>query len=310
MIHQLHFAFQLILNGSQELSAKIFPVSHRDWNLLDKVELGVRPESTVPRYRADGNGRDLYRIEDLEKPPITGVLFVKNKIEPKPKKLLTGAITGSTAALPRFVPNGTGRDLFQQCNPTPLVAHTGTMFSTHPPVHSNKGLGVNRLDRPAPLYRPNGTGRDLFYTDKNTTAVPTLRKEIYRKPPQARTAPLPRFKPTGTGRDTYQNLASDDDASMCSSTTSLFYSAPKPTGFAYGSESITRSSQSAQQRVMKLYNDRMGTTVHSSSQKTSMERLSTSPQRDRTRYLRAESPMQFSPIQTRTGLSSPFSLRG
>mmetsp|Transcript_24893 Transcript_24893/g.25112 ORF Transcript_24893/g.25112 Transcript_24893/m.25112 type:complete len:298 (+) Transcript_24893:188-1081(+) len=268
----------------------------------------VKPASAVPKYRPDGNGRDLYQLNpaDLERIPSTGVIFVENRREPKLKKFTSGSITGSSTALPNFTPNGTGRDLFQQCNPAPLVTHTGAMFSKYAPPASKKGLGVNRANRAPPKYLPNGTGRDLFFLDAPVNTRASIRREKEQKAPRPRTQPPPRFAPTGTGRDTFQNFGQLEEGSMLSTESIRSSSAPpKVKGFAYGDESLITNSKRSQEAVLRKFNDRMGMTIKPSLQKKSMSRLSTTSKKvflemiPKDKMSRTDSPLMFSPERTR-----------
>lgn len=277
----------------------------------------VKPETAIPRYRPSGDGRDIY-IERAESDslsiPRTGVIIVANRKDPKQKKFTTGAITGSTSALPNFAPNGTGRDLFQQVNPNPLVVHTGPSFSQNPPVSSERGLGVNRSDRAPPRYIPSGTGRDMFFTNYVVSTRASIRKEHPKKAPQSRTHPVPRFAPNGTGRDLYVNSYAEDEQSIFSQTPMRGGdSSPKVKGFAYGDDTISQNANWCQEKTLRRFNSRQGTTIKASTQREAIARLTQSPTRLNSMALtdprpimqtgRLDSPMAWSPVQLRASTS-------
>ena len=225
----------------------------------------IRPETSVPRYRSDGTGRDYYRIGDLNKNPNNSVLIVQNKRDPEHKK-----IVAIPTSLPKFSPSGTGRDLFQQCNSDPVVAHTSYHFSERPPVNSKQGLGVNRQNLAPPIYRPDGSGRDLFIVDRPTTCAASIRLDRIKKSAKLRTPSMPRFLPTGTGRDTYQGNTISSDNSLTSNWNA---------GIPYGNNSIFENSKKPLKKVLNKYNERYGLTTNYSIQQKSIDRLCTSPTR-------------------------------
>jgi len=59
------------------------------------------PTKVPPKYSPDGNGRDLWRSRDIEKPPRTGTTFLVSK---KSHSTNAGRTIDRCCSLPKFVP--------------------------------------------------------------------------------------------------------------------------------------------------------------------------------------------------------------
>jgi len=232
----------------------------------------VPPSYVLPKYTPTGDGRDLWCVKDLISSPYTGTVISLNKNVDQPPPSQT-PVRNRTAGLPRFVPNGSGRDLFQQCGNDPLISHAGvTTFSANPPVYPRSGLGVNRQGSPPPKYVPGGSGRDLYLcrTGPNVSTFAKMRTERPVKAPRARTSPPPRCQTTGSGRDTYLN-------STISTDSVLSRSSKQVEGFAYGDVSISRSNNLRHRQIEQRYRERTGETITAAQQQMTFTRLISPP---------------------------------
>lgn len=256
----------------------------------------VPPSYILPKYTPTGDGRDLWCVKDLISSPYTGTVISSNKSVVNPPSQTP--VRNRTSGVPRFVPNGSGRDLFQQVGNDPLISHAGvTTFSAQPPVYARNGLGVNRQGSPPPRYVPGGSGRDLYLCRSGPTVstFAKMRTEKPTKPPRARTSPPPRCQTSGSGRDTYLNANMSTDSVISRG------SSKQVEGFAYGDPSISKSNNLRHRQIEQRYRERSGETISSAQQKMTFTRLMSPPKT-------AESRSRPDPIKSigRETLLSPM----
>ena len=154
-----------------------------------------------PKYISDGSGRDLtmtFQRDPL--PPKFNHFFNDNRPEKLAKEMKTFQAKIHTTA--RFVPNGSGRDLFQQVNED-YVFPISTSFSPIEKTSQKSHFAQNR-PKSVPRYVPTGSGRDLYLTDLDASRCASPLSFKISKPNasnlnvlRARTSPPPRFVATG-----------------------------------------------------------------------------------------------------------------
>lgn len=150
------------------------------------------PTSVMPKYNTDGKGRDSFITFADRNPPQS----LKACTLPSSK-----VASSKHPALPKFIPSGTGRDLFCQVQKDQVIPFNGKTPSTCPnPTPKSHGSGVIRQVYP-PTYQPSGTGRDLYFTRNENGPFPgqshSFKIASYQKNPRPRTSPPPRFQPHG-----------------------------------------------------------------------------------------------------------------
>lgn len=213
-----------------------------------------------PKYISDGSGRDLtmtFQRDPL--PPKFNHFFNDNRPEKLAKEMKTFQAKIHTTA--RFVPNGSGRDLFQQVNED-YVFPISTSFSPIEKTSQKSHFAQNR-PKSVPRYVPTGSGRDLYLTDLDASRCASPLSFKISKPNasnlnvlRARTSPPPRFVATGSGRDSFQNPNLYRPSKSPS---------PKNEGFQYGSSSISRNARYKHSKPSRSF----------VSQNETMKRLST-----------------------------------
>jgi hypothetical protein len=147
------------------------------------------------RYISDGRGRDTFITFGNDRDPPARCLDSY-----KPSKVASAKLP----ILPRFQPDGSGRDMYCQVQKDPIVPVKGVINTNTPSLTKrHKSAGVIRSSKPA-AYVPAGSGRDLFFKSNF---------ESYHAPPlgnfrvkkidtvvKARTSPPPRFVSSGMQR--------------------------------------------------------------------------------------------------------------
>jgi hypothetical protein len=197
--------------------------------------------------------------------PHSGANISPNKPEhvASRQKVATSRIIPS----PKFIPSGSGRDLFQQVSPDPIIAHTGKQFSTRSPSYKSVSPSSSaRPSSPGSNYMPSGSGRDLYmvrgFRGTYTAAYGrTMRVNSYEKIPRPRTSPPPRYQSKGHGRDSFRN---PNLSYVVENSNNKLY------GFNYGSESISQSAKYVFNPEKYTRNE----TAFIKSQKASVTRLS------------------------------------
>lgn len=116
----------------------------------------------------------------------------------------TKYVTAQIMPVGRFVPNGTGRDTFQQCDRNPIIASTGRSHFTTvaPKVKGQLPSGTAKTTIVGASYVPSGNGRDMYmvrgFTGTHTSSYGcSMRVKKYEKSPRPRTSSLPRYVSNG-----------------------------------------------------------------------------------------------------------------
>ena len=168
-----------------------------------KDSRACKPTRPMPRYISDGSGRDIiiaFNGDPL--PPKFNNFYSENRPHKMPSKDKRPPV--KVPATPKFVPDGSGRDLFQQQN-SDYVCPVNINISTQSIVPKKKGVSYYKRPMAKPRFTPSGSGRDMGYSDidvqrtinsQNSFKVlkPTYSNSQILRP---RTSPPPRFQSTG-----------------------------------------------------------------------------------------------------------------
>lgn len=198
-----------------------------------------KPTKPLPRYISDGSGRDvIIAFSGMPNPPNFNHIS-KNRPHHLPSKLKGG--NAKIPVTPKFIPDGSGRDLFQQQN-TDYVCPTRVLSSAIGVTPKRRVISNYSRPKVNARFKPSGSGRDMGYTDIDVYQTINSQNSFKVLKPSAsnaqilrpRTSPPPRFQSSGSGRDTYQNPSAHRPASSYN---------PQREGFKYGSQSISRNAR-------------------------------------------------------------------
>ena len=152
--------------------------------------------TTVPaKYYGDGTGRDSF------------VCFGPNQSPPRCRTSMkmprrNKVVAAVSSPPPRFLPDGSGRDMFMQVNSShPVIPATGAQIGGGgklSPMRKAKSAN-SLLAKPLPSYKSNGQGRDAYVVGR-TISSPKSASFIVKpvsKKLCPRTDPPPRYSPTG-----------------------------------------------------------------------------------------------------------------
>ena len=123
-------------------------------------------------------------------------------------------ICGRSDPMPRYLPSGSGRDLYMSHDTShgPVPATGKSSFSEKPPATGVGAFGRSRTDT-MPKYFSDGSGRDLYLCTTMTKIPSTGKSKFSERPPSqssrsqhVRTDPLPPYQPSGSGRDTFHRI--------------------------------------------------------------------------------------------------------
>lgn len=162
----------------------------------------AKPTRPMPHYISDGSGRDvIIAFSGDPNPPHFNV-----HSENRPHHLPSGAKRGigKTPVAAKFVPDGSGRDMFQQQNNDYVFP---IYNSTRGEATSPKQRQVSYYNRPkaSPKFKPSGTGRDMSYSNIDVYQTITSQNSFRTLKPspsnglvlRPRTSPPPRFVSSG-----------------------------------------------------------------------------------------------------------------
>jgi hypothetical protein len=162
----------------------------------------AKPTKPMPRYIADGSGRDVIIAFSREPNPPNFNHYSENRPHHLPTKEKRG--NAKVPAISRFVPDGSGRDLFQQQN-------NDYVFPVHNQIRgeaiSPKRRHISNAcrARAPPRFKPSGSGRDMSYSNIDVYQTTTSQNSFRTLKPSAsngqmlrpRTSPPPRFVSSG-----------------------------------------------------------------------------------------------------------------